>query len=172
LLAAEIGAGFVFAERFYSATGPVRYIIPASLRRVLPGKRVLLVDDAVNAGSALRATLADLWDCGADLAGFGSLLTLGETAVQIAEQQHVPFFTLVSLQRGIAVARRAASTKQLQGMPLSLLIGHIITGREICSPWKMKGISVSRFVVEEVIERPPYPDVEHQSRRAYIFAGR
>lgn len=26
------------------------------------------------------------------------------------------------------------------------------------------------FEVEEVIERDPYPDVEHQSRRAYIFA--
>jgi SAM-dependent methyltransferase len=26
------------------------------------------------------------------------------------------------------------------------------------------------FVIEEVIERDPYPDVEHQSRRAYIFA--
>jgi SAM-dependent methyltransferase len=26
------------------------------------------------------------------------------------------------------------------------------------------------FVVEEVIERDPYPDVEYQSRRAYIFA--
>jgi hypothetical protein len=24
--------------------------------------------------------------------------------------------------------------------------------------------------VEEIIEREPYPDVEHQSRRAYIFA--
>jgi len=26
------------------------------------------------------------------------------------------------------------------------------------------------FAVEELIERAPYPDVEHQSRRAYIFA--
>jgi ubiquinone/menaquinone biosynthesis C-methylase UbiE len=26
------------------------------------------------------------------------------------------------------------------------------------------------FAVEEVIERAPYPDVEYQSRRAYIFA--
>jgi SAM-dependent methyltransferase len=26
------------------------------------------------------------------------------------------------------------------------------------------------FEVEEIIERDPYPDVEHQSRRAYIFA--
>jgi len=26
------------------------------------------------------------------------------------------------------------------------------------------------FVIEEIIERGPYPDVEYQSRRAYIFA--
>lgn len=101
LLAAEIGAGFIFAERFTSTAGPVRYLIPASLRGLLPGKRVLLVDDAVNAGSALLSTLADLLDCGAELAGFASLLTLGEAAGQIARQQQVPFFTLVSLERGM-----------------------------------------------------------------------
>lgn len=28
------------------------------------------------------------------------------------------------------------------------------------------------FEIEEIIEREPYPDVEHQSRRAYIFARR
>jgi hypothetical protein len=28
------------------------------------------------------------------------------------------------------------------------------------------------FDVEEVVEREPYPNVEHQSRRAYIFAGK
>ena len=28
----------------------------------------------------------------------------------------------------------------------------------------------SGFILEEVIERDPYPDVEYQSRRAYIFA--
>ena len=26
------------------------------------------------------------------------------------------------------------------------------------------------FEIEEIIEREPYPDVEHQSRRCYIFA--
>jgi hypothetical protein len=26
------------------------------------------------------------------------------------------------------------------------------------------------FEIEEIIERDPYPDVEHQSRRTYIFA--
>ncbi len=28
------------------------------------------------------------------------------------------------------------------------------------------------FEIDEVIEREPYPDVEHPSRRAYIFARR
>jgi len=28
------------------------------------------------------------------------------------------------------------------------------------------------FEVDEIIERDPYPEVEHQSRRAYIFARR
>jgi SAM-dependent methyltransferase len=28
------------------------------------------------------------------------------------------------------------------------------------------------FAIEEIIERDPYPEIEHQSRRAYIFAQR
>jgi hypothetical protein len=32
-------------------------------------------------------------------------------------------------------------------------------------------LEAAGFVVEEIIERAPYaPEVEHQSRRAYIFA--
>jgi orotate phosphoribosyltransferase len=98
-LAAEIGAGFVFAERSVSPTGAVTYRLPESLRGVLRGRRVLLVDDAVNAGSAWRGTLADLEDCGAELAGFAALLTLGDAAAQIAEQYGVPLFALAALER-------------------------------------------------------------------------
>lgn len=101
LLAVELDTAFIFAERFAGTEGPVRYRIPAPLRQILPGKRVLLVDDAVNAGSALLATLADLLACEAELAGFASLLTLGEAAGQIAARYGVPFFTLASLERGM-----------------------------------------------------------------------
>jgi len=101
LLAAELGAGFVFAERSVSEMGSVRYRIPESLRGALSGRRVLLVDDASNAGSALLATLTDLLDCGSVQAGFASLLTLGEAAAQIAQQHGAPFFTLASLERGM-----------------------------------------------------------------------
>ena len=31
-------------------------------------------------------------------------------------------------------------------------------------------LQVAGFEIEEIVEREPYPDVEHQSRRAYIFA--
>jgi hypothetical protein len=38
-------------------------------------------------------------------------------------------------------------------------------------PGEMVGyLEAAAFDVEEVIEREPYPEVEHQSRRAYIFA--
>lgn len=101
LLAMELDAAFVFAERLTAAGEPVRYRIPESLRQSLPGRRVLLVDDAVNAGSAMLATLADLLACEAKLAGLASLLTLGEAAGQIAARHGIPFFTLASLERGM-----------------------------------------------------------------------
>jgi SAM-dependent methyltransferase len=40
-------------------------------------------------------------------------------------------------------------------------------------PDEMAGyLRAAGFEIEEIIEREPYPDVEHQSRRAYIFARR
>jgi orotate phosphoribosyltransferase len=99
LLAAEMYTAFVFAERFVDTAGPVRYRIPEPLHLALPGRRVLLVDDAVNAGSALLATLAELRKCDIELAGFASLFTLGEVASEIAAQYGTTFFTLASLER-------------------------------------------------------------------------
>ena len=103
LRAAEMGAGFVFAERVVSETGAVQYRVPQSLREALRGKRVLLVDDAVNAGSAWLSTLTDLEDCRSELAGLACLLTLGGAAAQIAKQYGVPLLTLASLERGMWV---------------------------------------------------------------------
>lgn len=38
-------------------------------------------------------------------------------------------------------------------------------------PEEMTGyLHAAGFEIDEVIERPPYPEVEHQSQRAYIFA--
>ncbi len=98
-MAAEIGIEFVFAERHLDASGTARYGIPAGRRAALSGRRVLLVDDAVNAGSALLATAADLAACDAAVVGFASLIALGDAAPHLSAQCGVPFFTLASLER-------------------------------------------------------------------------
>lgn len=104
-VAAELGAGFVFAERSVSSGRAVRYRVPDTLRDRVHGRRVLLVDDAVNAGSALLATLADLLECGARPAGFAALLTLGGAAARAAAEHGVPLFALASVERGMWAAR-------------------------------------------------------------------
>jgi orotate phosphoribosyltransferase len=99
-LAASIGAAFVFAERL-QIEGDVRYRIPDGQRARLAGRRVVLADDAVNAGSALLATLADARRCGAQLAGFASLITLGDAAATLAARHRVPFVHLIALERAL-----------------------------------------------------------------------
>ena len=100
-VAAELGASFLFAERLASAGEAVQYRVPAALRRELDRKRVLLVDDAVNAGSALLSTLSDVLACGAEVTGFACLITLGGAAGDVARQEGVPLHTLASLERGM-----------------------------------------------------------------------
>jgi orotate phosphoribosyltransferase len=101
LLAGELGADFIFAQRLVSPDGSITYEIPGQLRAMTLGRRVLLVDDAVNAGSALLSTWQDLLACGAEPVGCASLLALGETAERIAAKTGVPLYWLVTLERGL-----------------------------------------------------------------------
>jgi len=55
---------------------------------------------------------------------------------------------------------------ELWGRPISLKF-RFLQAAEICRQMETAG-----FMIEEVIEREPYPDVEYQSRRAYVFARR
>jgi orotate phosphoribosyltransferase len=98
MMAAELGAEFVFAERHASASA-VDYRVPSALRARLDGRRVIIVDDAVNAGSALLGTLADVRACGGAPIAFASLLALGDAERQISMRHGIPFITLASLHR-------------------------------------------------------------------------
>ena len=53
---------------------------------------------------------------------------------------------------------------ELWGVPLTMAF-HLHQTATIC-----QGLEAGGFAVEEVAEREPYPEVEYQSRRAYIFA--
>jgi orotate phosphoribosyltransferase len=84
MIAANLEAEFAYAEpeapaadrRLYS----VAYRLPNTLAPLLNGKRVAIVDDAVNAGSALRGTFHALVAAGAKPAVAGALIVLSETA--------------------------------------------------------------------------------------------
>jgi orotate phosphoribosyltransferase len=99
-VAAEIGAGFVFAERIVAGE-EVRYRIPGPLRQAVRDRRVLLVDDAVNAGSALLATWRDVLACGAQPAGSACLLALGDAPTRIAAATGAPLHHLLALEHAL-----------------------------------------------------------------------
>jgi len=80
---------------------PVRYTVPAGLRPELPGRRVAVVNDVINAGSAVRGTVADLQTHRADVVAIASLAVLGESASRFAREVGVPLVTLASLPNAI-----------------------------------------------------------------------
>jgi len=91
MMAVELGVGFSFAERRASTDGrSVAYAIPRPLREAVRDKRVALVDDAISAGSAVRATLTDLESCGASVVVIGALLLVGDRAQGFASEKHLP----------------------------------------------------------------------------------
>ncbi len=95
LVAMDLGVEFCYAERIEPSEAeggslfPVEYRIPRALRAGLSGKRVAIVNDVISAGSAVRGTLADLRDCGAEPVAMASLAVLGSSAASFAESQNV-----------------------------------------------------------------------------------
>jgi orotate phosphoribosyltransferase len=94
VVATELGTELTWAEG-------TEYRIPPALRERLSGRRVALVDDAVNAAHATRATLAGLRACGAELVALGALLVLNDTAERLAAAEGVPLEALARLSSGL-----------------------------------------------------------------------
>jgi orotate phosphoribosyltransferase len=79
----------------------VNYTIPQALRSQLQGKRVAIVNDVINAGSAVRGTLAALRQCGAEPVVIATLAVLGESARLFAANEKVDLETLASFPNRI-----------------------------------------------------------------------
>jgi len=104
LVADALGLPFVPAERsavpaersddgtdsLYAA----RYLLPTALHQRLEGRRVVVVDDVVNAGSAVRATLTEVAAAGGEPVGIAALLRLGEAILPYAASVGLPVATL------------------------------------------------------------------------------
>jgi orotate phosphoribosyltransferase len=102
MIAEELAVEFSFAEQFTRSTSdglfPVGYRIPEALRSRIENRRVAVVDDVINAGSAIRGAIADLKNCGAHLVAIGALLTLGKRASDLAAAEKVPLESLSDLE--------------------------------------------------------------------------
>jgi SAM-dependent methyltransferase len=98
------------------------------------------------------------------------------------------FYSLIHIPRGDLLRALGELRRVLRPGGILLLAFHIGDeavhldewwGHQVCvdffffRPDEMAGdLRAAGFEIEEMIEREPYPAVEHQSRRAYIFARR
>jgi orotate phosphoribosyltransferase len=101
MVALQLDIQFTYSERFVRPVAdglfPAGYRVPASLREGLRGKRVAIVDDVINAGSAIRGTFADLEECGANVVAISALLVLGSAGAKFAASKNVPLHSLATL---------------------------------------------------------------------------
>jgi orotate phosphoribosyltransferase len=96
---------------------PVSYPIPKSLGPKLRGRRVAIVNDVINAGSAVRGTLASLKECGAQPVAIGTLAVYGCAATNLAATHGVALESLASFPNRIW--EPSACPLCANGVPLS-----------------------------------------------------
>jgi orotate phosphoribosyltransferase len=105
MVALLLNVQFTYSERFArSAEGglfPAGYRVPEPLRHGLRGKRVAIVNDVINAGSAMRGTFADLEDCGAVVVDISALLVLGTAAPAFTSSKGVPLRSVATLPNNL-----------------------------------------------------------------------
>jgi orotate phosphoribosyltransferase len=105
LVALELNVEFTYSERFArpseSGLFGAGYRIPSSLRPGLRGKRVAIVNDVINAGSAVRGTFEDLEICGATVATISTLLVLGTSASEYASSKGVALKSLAEMPNNL-----------------------------------------------------------------------
>jgi orotate phosphoribosyltransferase len=111
-LAVALGAAFLPAH-----PGPAGgYRVPAALRDEVPGWRVALVDDAINAGTAVRACHAELRAAGAVPVAVAALLALGPAEQFVSGTLGLPLHAMATLPSRTWPAADCALCQQ--GFPL------------------------------------------------------
>jgi orotate phosphoribosyltransferase len=85
-LAAHMNLRFYFTQQVSVKTDAglfaAQYRLPPELRRRVCDERIAIVDDCISAGSSVRATAAALTEAGAQTIVVGTILLLGDEAVE------------------------------------------------------------------------------------------
>jgi orotate phosphoribosyltransferase len=123
LVANELGCEFAYASRFAcddpSQLFGVKYCVPATLRPVVKGKRVVIVNDVISAGSAVRGTYEDLAGADARVIAVGCLLLLGEAFSPFADEHGLAIEALQTAPHNLWTAQECPLCKE--GVPLERL---------------------------------------------------
>lgn len=99
MVARRLKVPFTYTERIDSKAEemfPVSYRLPGQQRAIVAGKRVVIINDVIGAGSAVLGTLKDLYECGADPVAIGTLATRGPSATVLARENGLLLETLAS----------------------------------------------------------------------------
>ena len=75
----------------------VNYRLPKNLAKQIYGKKIIIVDDVINAGSAVRATYTELNTHGASLIAIGCLVMLGTSAQDFFLEKQTPIINVETL---------------------------------------------------------------------------
>ncbi len=123
LVSLELGCDFAYAERFADSTReglfPVEYRLPMALQPAVKGKRVAIVNDVINAGSAVRGTFFDLQALGAGVVAIGALLALGDAITEFAAKHDVALELLERMPINLWVPSECPLCAA--GMPLEIV---------------------------------------------------
>lgn len=97
VIAAEMNAEFFFAERQVLTTAgkiSARYALPATQASDVNGKRVAVIDDVINAASAVRGTVDALEKSGARAVAIAALAVIGERADAFVDERKLPLISI------------------------------------------------------------------------------
>jgi len=120
MIADRLQLEFLFAERRVSERTdlfPVDYRIATALREQVRARRVAVVDDAISAGSAVRATCVDIVAVGGVPVVIGALILMGSVGSRFAADQGIPLESLVNIP--YAIWTPAECPMCAQGTPLT-----------------------------------------------------
>lgn len=104
LVATKLGIDFLFTDRYVSnANGleTVTYRLPKALRSVVANRKIGVVDDVINAGSAVAKTCKELRSLGANPVVIGSILTVGGAPPKRLTDEFPPVVSLEHLKSGL-----------------------------------------------------------------------
>ena len=105
MVASELDVEFFYTEQRSKYEGgglyPMAYRLPFVQKQRIEGKTVAIVNDVINAGSAVRGTYLDLETCNAKIVAMASLLTLGDTPKSLADEWDIDLITIGSQSNSI-----------------------------------------------------------------------